>query len=140
MGIYFRVLLHFTDFSGRTNRQEFWTFLLIQSLIFLPLLGLDLLSGFFNKDVYLGVLSGVFVGLTCLPTWAVTTRRLHDTNRSGWWQVLPLVPVLGTLLLIYFCTDRGTEGDNIYGPHPSRAEATWSRYDNLPPIRARQTG
>jgi uncharacterized membrane protein YhaH (DUF805 family) len=53
-----------------------------------------------------------------LPSLAVGFRRLHDTNRSGWWLLLDLIPVIGAIvLLVFFCTD-SNPGDNRYGQNP----------------------
>lgn len=65
----------------------------------------------------------LFLLVQLIPTLAVSVRRLHDTNRSGWWYLLVLIPIIGGLiLLIFFCTD-GTPGDNRYGPSPKAMEA-----------------
>ena len=56
---------------------------------------------------------------TLLPTLAVTIRRLHDTDHSGWWILLGLIPVIGTLILLWWYIQRGTEGENNYGPEVS---------------------
>ena len=50
-----------------------------------------------------------------LPNLAVAARRLHDTDRSGWWLLLSLIPIIGTLVLLYFLVLRGTEGSNRFG-------------------------
>jgi uncharacterized membrane protein YhaH (DUF805 family) len=70
---------------------------------------------------------------TLLPHLAVSVRRLHDVNRSGWWYLFGLVPLLGTIvLLVWFCTD-GTRGPNSFGADPkaSVSEAGSTRRDRL---------
>jgi uncharacterized membrane protein YhaH (DUF805 family) len=55
---------------------------------------------------------------TLLPHLAVSVRRLHDVNRTGWWYLLGFVPLLGAIvLLVWFCTD-GTRGPNRFGADP----------------------
>jgi uncharacterized membrane protein YhaH (DUF805 family) len=66
----------------------------------------------------LGPLRGIFILATLIPGLAVTVRRLHDTNRSGWWVLIALVPLVGGIvLLVWVCTD-GTAGPNDYGDDP----------------------
>ena len=50
-----------------------------------------------------------------LPTLAVTVRRLHDIDRSGWWYLLSLIPIIGILVLLYWYIQPGTEGPNQFG-------------------------
>ena len=80
----------YADFTGRASRPEFWWFFLF---CFLASIVLSAISS---------VLSGIFSLLTLIPRLAVGARRLHETNRSGWWQLLWLVPVIGWIVLIIF--------------------------------------
>ncbi|HEX7380625.1 MAG TPA: DUF805 domain-containing protein, partial [Nevskiaceae bacterium] len=68
----------------------------------------------------MGVLAGLFVLATFIPSWAVCVRRLHDTNRSGWWVLISLVPLVGWIVLLIFTVQDGTRGDNRFGPDPKR--------------------
>ena len=71
----------------------------------------------------INVVYGIFVLVTILPTFAVTIRRLHDLDRSGWWIFLSFVPLVGAIiLLIWFCT-KGTSGPNRFGPGSLAMEA-----------------
>lgn len=119
MNTYLRILLDFSDFKGRASRRDYWVFTGIQLLIVAPLLALDIALDTFNTDLKMGAFTGVFFGLTVLPSWAVTVRRLHDTNRSGWWQLVTLIPWVGPLLVLMFCLDRSTNHSNAYGPCPT---------------------
>jgi len=80
----------YADFTGRASRPEFWWFFL-----FCLLAGLAL-------SMVSQVLSGLFSLATLLPRFAVGARRLHETNRSGWWQLLWFVPVIGWIIIIIF--------------------------------------
>lgn len=80
----------YADFSGRASRSEYWWFVLF---IVLASLGISMISD---------VLGGIFALATLLPSIAAATRRLHDTNRSGWWQLICLVPIIGGIVLIVF--------------------------------------
>ncbi len=80
----------YAEFAGRATRSEFWWFFLFTLLVSV---GLDMVSH---------TLSGLFSLATLLPSLAVGARRLHDTNRSGWWLLLWLVPFIGWIVLIIF--------------------------------------
>ena len=102
---YLGPLKKYAVFSGRASRKEYWLFALWNLPIMFVLLMIAIeLYGLY----YLGVL---------VPYLAVGVRRLHDTNRSGWWLLLAIVPLAGLALLVCFCLE-GTDGDNDYGPDP----------------------
>jgi uncharacterized membrane protein YhaH (DUF805 family) len=83
----------YADFDGCASRPEFWWWVLFTSIAALAL-----------RSVSYG-LSGAFSIATLLPSIAVTARRLHDTDRSGWWQLLYFLPVIGWLILVIFCVE-----------------------------------
>lgn len=97
----------YADFNGRAKRPEFWWFVLF---LFLVSLALGVVSD---------VLSALFSLATLIPSLAAGARRLHDTGRSGWLQLLGLIPILGWLVLIYFCAQEGNAADNQYGAPPA---------------------
>jgi uncharacterized membrane protein YhaH (DUF805 family) len=122
-------LRRYADFSGRSRRKEYWSFVLLNVLIGV-VVGLVFLVGYYadmsqtEMDTYLmpilylaGLASIVFL----IPGIAVTVRRLHDTDRSGWTVLWALVPLLGALLLILFYVTEGTQGPNRFGPDPKAA-------------------
>ena len=99
---------NYVNFQGRAQRSEFWWFALFA----------------FVASALLGAMSDVLGGLfglaVLLPGIAVAVRRLHDVDRSGWWYLLVLIPVLGTLILIFaFFINRGTRGENRFGRDPA---------------------
>jgi uncharacterized membrane protein YhaH (DUF805 family) len=57
-----------------------------------------------------------------IPGIAVTVRRLHDSGRSGWWILIALIPLIGTIILLVFMVLDSQPGDNEYGPNPKAAE------------------
>lgn len=98
----------FATFQGRAVRSEYWFFILFIMLASTVLTILDVITG-------IGVLSLIFSLVTLIPVIAVSVRRLHDTDRSGWWYLLFLVPLVGAIvLIIWFCT-KGTAGANRFG-------------------------
>ena len=125
----------YADFSGRARRKEFWLFALLVLLIeivFMALLsavgGQDLLMGYpasanvpMNGAVMAVALAHFAVMLALLvPSLAVTFRRLHDTNRKGWWILISFIPLIGALVLFVFYLLDGTPGPNRFGPDPKQ--------------------
>lgn len=107
------VLKKYATFSGRARRSEFWWANLVFVLIYVASLMMDSLLG--AEFISLIVIIGLF-----LPMLAVSVRRLHDTDRSGWWLLLGIIPLLGDILLIvWFASD--STGDNRFGPFPKWA-------------------
>ena len=89
-------------FEGRADRKEFWMFFLANFIV-------SLILGVIPK---VGpILQAVYGLAILLPYLGVTARRLHDTGKSGWLQLIGLVPVLGILVLIYFWAQPGTTAD-----------------------------
>jgi uncharacterized membrane protein YhaH (DUF805 family) len=121
---YLRVWKRYAEFSGRSRRKECWMFCLFNTLIALVLY----IPGLLLKESGIGV---IFFGLyfiyllaALIPGWAVGTRRLHDTNRSGWWWLIIFVPFVGPItLIVFWCLDSDPAA-NKYGPNPKSAEPT----------------
>lgn len=121
MGGYVRAMGHYAVFKGRAPRGEFWWFTATLTLIGLVALIID---GAIVQQAQLedsqepgGIVTAIVVLVHLLPSFAVTVRRLHDTNRSGWLFLLNLVPLLNLILLVLMCL-RGTPGPNRFGPDP----------------------
>ena len=112
------VLKKYATFSGRAQRAEYWYFLLFSSLIVIALSVIDGMTGSYNEDTGWDLLSGLYSLAILLPSIAVGARRLHDTSRTGWWLLIGLIPVIGTIVLIVFFVLDSTPGDNAYGPNP----------------------
>lgn len=105
------------EFTGRSHRAEFWFFILFNMLIGFALSFLDSVLGTLGESGN-GVINGLYSFLVLAPSLAVGARRLHDTNRSGWWQLLLFIPVLGILVLIFWWASEGDVGDNAHGEDP----------------------
>jgi uncharacterized membrane protein YhaH (DUF805 family) len=114
----------YAQFDGRARRKEFWMYVLfyvIGALIFSILdriLGLDYGSGYRRS----GWLSNIYWLALIVPTIAVSVRRMHDKNRSGWWVLIWLIPCVGQIWFIVWQAQEGTPGDNRFGPDPKAAE------------------
>lgn len=123
MNWYIGVLKNYANFNGRARRKEYWMFMLFHIIICVVL---QIISGLtMSVDPYTGQpnvgigfwLLCLYLLATLLPQIALTTRRLHDTDRSGWWQLLYLIPVAG-LVVFVFTVLEGTQGDNRFGEDP----------------------
>jgi uncharacterized membrane protein YhaH (DUF805 family) len=97
----------YADFNGRAKRPEYWWFFL-----FLFLLGA--VTGAISE-----ALNGIVALATLVPSLAVGARRLHDTDRSGWWQLLWIIPIIGWIVVIIFLAEEGKSTDNQFGVIPS---------------------
>ncbi len=118
MNWYLGVLKQYATFEGRARRKEYWFFVLFYILVFLVLSAVDGLIGTYNVDAGVGLLGGLYILATLIPSLAVMVRRLHDTDRSGWWVLIGLIPLLGNLvLLVFMCLD-SQPGGNRFGPNP----------------------
>jgi uncharacterized membrane protein YhaH (DUF805 family) len=123
-------LRRYADFSGRSRRREYWSFVLLNFLmgfVVLFALGATYAAGM-SESAMTSVLTPLFAlyGLAALafiiPGLAVTVRRLHDTDRSGWAILYALIPVIGFFLLIAFYVTEGTRGPNRFGPDPKEGD------------------
>jgi uncharacterized membrane protein YhaH (DUF805 family) len=120
---YTKVLSQYADFGGRARRTEYWMFALINVVITIILVILDTMIGTLGEAGF-GLLSGLYSLAVLLPSLAVSVRRLHDTNRSGWWVLISLVPFVGGIVLLIFCVLEGDRGYNQYGPDPKEVTAS----------------
>lgn len=106
---------HYADFSGRATRSQYWYFVLfsmifsiIASIIDYAIFGENkmMVNGFYNLAVL-------------IPSISIGARRLHDTGKSGWRQLVGLIPLLGTVWFIILLATDTVAGDNQYGPQPT---------------------
>jgi uncharacterized membrane protein YhaH (DUF805 family) len=112
---YLAVLKNYAVFSGRARRKEYWLFGLFNVMITLVLAAIDGSAGLVNADG-LGPLSGFYTLATFIPGVAVSVRRLHDTDHSGWWLLSALVPFFGAIVLLVFMVRDGQSYYNHFGP------------------------
>ena len=117
MNWYLSVLKKYAVFTGRARRQEYWMFLLFNIIIMVVLAVIEVVIGTW------GILGMVYALAVLLPSIGVTIRRLHDTDRTGWWILIALVPAIGAIVLLIFMLLDGQASDNQYGPNPKAAAA-----------------
>jgi uncharacterized membrane protein YhaH (DUF805 family) len=125
---YKKVLSQYADFEGRARRQEYWMFTLFNFAITFGIMvvigGIAMATSSRPLLILAVVLVGIYSLAVIVPSLAVTTRRLHDTGRSGWWQLLnllgiiPFVGWIGSIVVLVFCALEGNPGPNQYGPDP----------------------
>ncbi len=96
-------------FEGRASRSEYWWFQLIVT------------PSYFISTIFENNISYFFLGITLftlIPTISAGVRRLHDTNRSGFFLLIGFIPIIGGIALLFFLIPEGTKGKNRFGPNP----------------------
>jgi uncharacterized membrane protein YhaH (DUF805 family) len=117
MSWYLEVLKKYAVFSGRARRKEYWMFVLFNTIIAFVLAIIEaLITG-------TSVVMTLYYLAVLIPSIAVSVRRLHDTDRTGWWVLIGLVPFIGAIVLLVFCVMDSTEGENRFGPNPKAVMA-----------------
>ncbi|WP_406185922.1 DUF805 domain-containing protein [Streptomyces sp. NBC_01006] len=117
MNYYTDVLKKYAVFSGRARRQEFWMFIVFNFAVSIVIGIIDTVIGANS------ILSGLYSLAVLLPVLGLAARRLHDTDKSAWWLLLYLIPVLGWIVLIVFWATEGNAQPNQYGPNPKAVHA-----------------
>ena len=107
----------YATFRGRARRSEYWWFSLFLLLVGILASVLDSALGvdFEGSGGPVSLLVNLAV---LLPSLAVAVRRLHDIDRTGWWLLLALIPIVGWIVLLVFALQNGTPGPNRFGPSP----------------------
>lgn len=107
---YIQVWKKYLFFSGRAHRTEYWMFVLFNMIISI---GLGFIEGFLGvaTNTEQSILGLIYSLAVLIPSIAVGVRRMHDTDHSGWWIIVPIVNLI-------FAVTKGTEGENRFGPAP----------------------
>lgn len=117
MDWYLTVLKKYAVFSGRARRKEYWMFVLFNLIVAVVLGFVDNILG------TVGVIGGLYSLAVLIPGIAVSVRRLHDINRSGWWLLIALIPFIGVIVLLVFMVMDGKNEGNNFGSDPKLASA-----------------
>ncbi|NMM47404.1 DUF805 domain-containing protein [Marinigracilibium pacificum] len=131
MNWYLHVLTkNYANFNGRARRQEYWMYVLFQTIFALVLYGIGITLAL--KFEFFGgfALYGLFTLATIIPSIAVLVRRLHDIGKSGWYYFIGLIPLVGGIILLVWLATEGERGENQYGQDPKSPES-FSAADNL---------
>jgi uncharacterized membrane protein YhaH (DUF805 family) len=113
-----RPLQKYADFSGRAPRAEYWWFYLLIIVLYVVATIVDSILGLEGTAGPYGLITALAMVAVLVPSIAAGVRRLHDTDRSGWWLLIALIPLIGAIVLLVFFVIEGTKGDNQYGPDP----------------------
>ena len=106
---------NYANFNGRAQRSEFWWFWLF--VLIVQAVGQGILAVILGADSGLYTLLGAVLAIAlAIPLYAAGARRLHDTGKSGWLQLLILIPCVGVIVLIVLWAQQGQPADNQYGP------------------------
>ncbi len=100
-------------FCGRAGRKEFWSFTAVALAVMIAAGIVSTILAFILG--WLGLISAVVSLALLSPTLSVTARRLHDVGRSGWWQLLSLIPVIGGIVVLILCIPAGSKASNQFG-------------------------
>jgi uncharacterized membrane protein YhaH (DUF805 family) len=124
----------YADFSGRSQRKEYWMWVLFSLIVYAVCFALIAAGGLFSVDpdtgapqlnalAWLGFgLLGIFALGSVVPALAVLVRRLHDQDKSGWFILLQFIPYVGGIIILVFMCLEGTKGENRFGPDPKGAQ------------------
>ena len=105
---------NYANFTGRARRQEYWMFNLFHTIAMIILVAVDMLI--FETIA----LSGLYILATLVPSFAVTIRRFHDQDKSGWFLLLGFIPGVGGLIVLVFMCLEGTRASNRFGADPKQ--------------------
>lgn len=126
-------LKRYAQFSGRARPKEYWMYVLFILICYIVIMAVERMLGLSSGSQWAsqegmsasagfqsngGPLSLIFALGTFIPSLAVAIRRLHDTDRSGWWMLLCFLPLIGGIVLLVFMIQSGTRGPNRFGPDP----------------------
>lgn len=119
---YKNILQHkYAQFEGRATRREFWSFVLVNAIVGIIISIVDSIIGLHDNSFNLNSLYSLAV---FIPSLALAVRRLHDIGKSGWWELLVLIPIIGWIVLLIFAIMESQPGANQYGPNVT----------NIPPV------
>lgn len=113
-----QVFNKYATFRGRARRSEYWWFVLFNYLVVFVALILDFCLGLTFADTGYGPIYCIAAIVLLLPSLAVTVRRLHDINKSGWNILWGIIPLIGAILLLVWCCQDSKAEVNQYGESP----------------------
>ena len=126
MNWYLKCLKQYIDFWGRARRKEYWMFTLWNVVIIMFLAALASIGTEIGSDSFVSyipmvlyLLYGLFI---LIPSFTVSVRRLHDIGKSGWWILIGLIPVIGSIILLVWYCREGQRCENEWGPDPKEGE------------------
>ncbi len=118
MNWFLLALQKYAVFHGRSRRREYWYYTLFYLLVLAALIWADVWFGTYHAKLEVGLLSGIYALAMVVPSIAVAARRLHDIGKSGWWQLIALIPFIGAIVLFAFLVRDSQATQNEYGANP----------------------
>ncbi|BDF94401.1 MULTISPECIES: DUF805 domain-containing protein [Pseudoalteromonas] len=115
MEYFMEAMRRYADFNGRIRRKAYWMFILFNVIFSIVTGAVDYFTG-------TAIVGTIYSLALLIPQLSAGARRLHDTNRSGWWQLLWLVPIVGWIVLIIFLAQDSQEGENDHGANPKELD------------------
>ena len=120
--------IRYVDFTTRSSPSEYWWWILfawltaiilivVNSILFGPTIEQSN-SGEIIQSYDGGILGSIFVLVVLIPTISITCRRLHDIEKSGWWQLIGIIPLVGWLIMLIWLIRPGYFGENMFGANP----------------------
>lgn len=103
---------NYVNFSGRASRPAYWWWFLFAILV-------SIVANIIDAALDVAIVSIIVALALFLPGLAVAVRRLHDTDRSGWWILIGLIPLIGFIVLLVFFLQKSDPVDNQHGPPPA---------------------
>ena len=129
---FLKAYTRYAEFEGRSDRKEFWYYVLFYVLVSAILQVIDATifggqhtfasGGGWNGAYEFQPLTSIFGLASLIPSISVSVRRLHDTGRSGWWVLLWLLPIVGWIILLIWYCQRGKPESNAYGEPPEGSQ------------------
>ena len=123
MNLYMKVWKDWKVYNGRASRAEYWVFLLSNITVFCALAGVETSLGNPSLHAMFEIVNYTYYIAVLAPVLAVSVRRLHDSDKSGWWLLIILIPFVGGLIFLNFMLSGSTPGQNEYGESPNQASA-----------------
>ena len=117
---YLKAFKQYADFSSRARRTEYWMFTLFQLIFVIAAMILDNVLGTTIDPLPYGLIYVLYALATFIPSLALSVRRLHDLNKSGWMILIGLIPLIGGIWLLVLMFLEGTSGENEYGLDPKQ--------------------
>jgi len=118
MSWFLMALKKYVTFDGRSQRSEYWFFVLFSVIFSIVATLIDQMTGSYSPANGMGLLSGILGLFLFLPSLSVAVRRLHDTDRSGWMILICLIPLIGAIWFLFLMVFDSTPGNNRFGPNP----------------------
>ena len=126
---------------GRASRKEFWYFMLfyISGWIVISIAFMTAFAGYAVYEtnepttpiIIVSTIATIWWNITIAPVLAVIARRLHDTEKSGWWTWVILIPIIGTIQIIVWCAQKTQEKENVYGKNPLKQKSRTNKFEKI---------